>query len=85
MPARSKAQFRFMKGVERGGIKAPGLSKSEAKEYTSGQSPKGLPDRKTKKKAAKPKNKITRAMKAAMYDGIFNYNKDKEVYDATRR
>jgi len=35
MPAKSKAQFRFMKGVESGSIKAPGLSKKEAKEYTS--------------------------------------------------
>ena len=35
MPAKSKAQFRFMKGVENGSIKAPGLSKKEAKEYTS--------------------------------------------------
>lgn len=36
MPAKSKAQLRFMKGVESGSIKAPGLSKEEAKEYTSG-------------------------------------------------
>jgi hypothetical protein len=37
MPAKSKAQFRFMKGVEAGNIKAEGLSKKEAKEYTRGQ------------------------------------------------
>jgi hypothetical protein len=49
MPAKSRAQFRFMKGVENGSIKAPGLSKKQAAEYTSGQSPKGLP-RKVKAK-----------------------------------
>lgn len=36
MPAKSKAQFRFMKAVESGSIEAPGLSKKEAKEYTKG-------------------------------------------------
>lgn len=34
MPATSKAQFRFMKGVESGSIKAPGLSKPKAAEFT---------------------------------------------------
>lgn len=34
MPAKSKAQFRFMKAVESGKVKAKGLSKKEAKEYT---------------------------------------------------
>lgn len=34
MPAKSKAQFRFMKAVESGSIKVPGLTKEEAKEYT---------------------------------------------------
>lgn len=43
MPAKSKQQFKFMKAVEQGDIKAPGLSKQEAKEYTAGQSPKDLP------------------------------------------
>lgn len=43
MPSKSKQQFKFMKAVESGAIKAPGLSKSEAKEYTAGQSPKDLP------------------------------------------
>ena len=43
MPAKSKAQYRFMKAVESGNAKAPGLSKAQAKEYTAGQSPKGLP------------------------------------------
>ena len=45
MPATSKAQFRFMQGVAHGSIKAPGLSKAQASEYVSGQSPKGLPAR----------------------------------------
>jgi hypothetical protein len=34
MPAKSKAQFRFMKAVESGSLKVPGLSKKEAKEFT---------------------------------------------------
>jgi hypothetical protein len=34
MPAKSKVQFKFMKGVEKGYIKSPGLSKEEAKEFT---------------------------------------------------
>lgn len=34
MPAKSKAQFRFMKGVESGSINAPGLSPEQAAEYT---------------------------------------------------
>jgi hypothetical protein len=36
MPAKSKAQFKFMKMIESGAIKSPGLSKSEAAEYTKG-------------------------------------------------
>jgi hypothetical protein len=43
MPAKSKQQFKFMKAIETGSIKAPGLSKKEAEEYTKGQSPKNLP------------------------------------------
>lgn len=46
MPAKSKKQYRFMKAVEGGYIKPKGLSKSEAKEYTEGQSPKNLPESK---------------------------------------
>lgn len=34
MPAKSKAQFKFMKAVKSGYIKVPGLSKKEAKEFT---------------------------------------------------
>lgn len=36
MPAKSKAQYRFMKAVASGKAKAPGLSKEEAEEYTKG-------------------------------------------------
>lgn len=36
MPAKSKAQYRFMKAVESGSIKQPGLSKEEAKDFTKG-------------------------------------------------
>lgn len=49
MPAKSKQQFKFMEGVASGSIKKPGLSPAKAKEFVSGQSPKGLP-RKVKKK-----------------------------------
>lgn len=50
MPAKSKAQRRFMAMVEHGKIPAPkGLSKSEAKDFAS-TSEKGLPKRKGKKK-----------------------------------
>jgi hypothetical protein len=48
MPATSKAQFRFMQGVAHGSIKKPGLSQMQAAEYVSGESPKGLPERKGK-------------------------------------
>jgi hypothetical protein len=34
MPAKSKQQYRFMKAVESGSIKKPGLSKKEAKDFT---------------------------------------------------
>jgi hypothetical protein len=36
MAAKSKQQFKFMKAVESGAIKAPGLSKKEASEFTKG-------------------------------------------------
>lgn len=47
MPAKTKAQFRFLKGIATGSIKhRPGLpSKKVAQEYVKGQSPKGLPKR----------------------------------------
>lgn len=55
MPARSKAQFRFMEGVAHGSIRPKGgLTKDQAAEYVSGQSPKGLPEKiKPKKKGKK--------------------------------
>ena len=34
MPAKSKQQFKFMKAVESGSLKVPGLSPSEAAEFT---------------------------------------------------
>lgn len=34
MPASSKQQFKFMKAVAGGYIKAPGLSKAKAEEFT---------------------------------------------------
>ena len=55
MPAKSKAQFKFMKAVESGSVKKKGLSKKEAKEFTEGQSPKKLPEKKSKKPTKKAK------------------------------
>ena len=49
MPAKSRAQFRFMQAVAHGGVKKPGLSPAKAAEYVSGQSPKGLPAKVKKK------------------------------------
>ena len=47
MPARSKQQFKLMKGIATGSIKPRGtLTKKVAREYIKGQSPKGLPRRK---------------------------------------
>ena len=55
MPAKSQAQFRLMHAVASGSANIPGLSKSEAREYTAGQSPKGLPTRKYRKGRKKVK------------------------------
>jgi len=60
MPAKSKAQFRFMQGVAHGSIKAPGLSRKKAAEYVKGQSPKSLPEKKSKRFA-----KLRKKMKGA--------------------
>ena len=49
MPPKSKAQARFMRAVAGGKVKKKGLSKVEAKEYVSGYSTKGLPEKKSKK------------------------------------
>lgn len=48
MPARSVAQWKYMKAVASGSVKATGLSKAKAAEFTKGQSPKGLPRKKGK-------------------------------------
>jgi hypothetical protein len=36
MSAKSQQQFKFMKAVESGSLKVPGLSPEKAKEYTKG-------------------------------------------------
>lgn len=47
MPAKSKAQFKLMKGIAEGSIKPRGaLTKKVAQEYIKGQSSKGLPKKK---------------------------------------
>jgi hypothetical protein len=48
MPAKSKAQMKFMGAVAGGAIKKPGLSKKEAREFIRGQKMKNLPKRKKK-------------------------------------
>lgn len=53
MSTKSKQQFKFMKAVESGSIKAPGLSKEEAKEFTEGN--------KGSKRFSKLKERIKRA------------------------
>ena len=51
MPAKSKAQFGLMKGICEGSIRPKrGISKETACEFIRGQSPKGLPKKKKKKK-----------------------------------
>ncbi len=61
MPAKSRAQFRFMKGVEKGNIKEPGLPPSKAGEFTQGADYSTLPERagktepmKNQRRASKP-------------------------------
>lgn len=51
MPAKSKAQFRFMHAVASGKArrKPAGLSRREACEFVRGQSSTGLPARKRKR------------------------------------
>ena len=49
MPATSKSQFRFMQGICHGNITPPkGFSREKACEFVSGQSSKGLPEKKRK-------------------------------------
>jgi hypothetical protein len=50
MPAKSKAQMKFMGAIAGGKIKKKGLSAAKAKEFIKGQKMKGLPMRKGKKK-----------------------------------
>jgi hypothetical protein len=57
MPAKSKAQFRLMQAVAHGSANLPGMSKEKAAEYVSGQSPKGLPEKKSWAKTLKRKVK----------------------------
>jgi hypothetical protein len=45
MPAKSKAQYRFMQAVARGSIKAKGLSRKEAREFVEGVNYRLLPER----------------------------------------
>lgn len=50
MPAKSKAQFRMMKGIAEGSIPPKGgLTRKTAGEYVEGQSPKKLPAKAKKK------------------------------------
>ena len=69
MPAKSKAQFRYMQGVAHGSIPPPsGLSKDDAAEYVAGQSPKGLPEKAAKgKKKAKGKKRFMQARSPKMF------------------
>lgn len=50
MPAKSKAQAKFMHAVASGSVKAKGLSKKQAAEFVAGQSTKGLPEHTKPKK-----------------------------------
>jgi hypothetical protein len=54
VPATSKRQFRFMQAVAHGGLKKPGLSSAKAKEFVSGQSSKGLPEKTRRHKVKFP-------------------------------
>lgn len=56
MPAKSKEQFKFMKAVESGSLKVPGLSSEQAAEYTKNNNYKDLPKRKFKKIKQRFKN-----------------------------
>ena len=62
MPAKSKAQFRLFKAIWEGSLPSGylGISKKVACEYIKGQSPKGLPEKLTKKKKYGKKSKKKR-------------------------
>lgn len=49
-PVKSKAQARFMREVESGAIKKPGLSKAKAAEFVEGVPTKNLPEKVKKKR-----------------------------------
>lgn len=54
MPAKSKAQYKFMQAVASGAVKQKGLSRKEAAEYVKGQDPSKLPHKvKDKEKAGR--------------------------------
>ena len=46
MPAKSKAQARFMRAVASGTVKKKGLSKKEAAEFVAGHPTRKLPEKK---------------------------------------
>lgn len=48
MPAVSRQQYKFIKSVSEGDVKAPGLSKKQASEYVADQNPNDLPKYKSK-------------------------------------
>lgn len=63
MPAKSKQQFKLMKGIATGSIPAGGKrpSKAVAQEFVKGQSPKGLPKKVSKRK--KFEKKVAKKLK----------------------
>lgn len=65
MPAKSKAQLRFMEAVARGYVKQKGLSRAKAKEFTKGVDPEKLPEKiaSTKVKSLEDARKLAAARK----------------------
>jgi len=62
MPAKSKSQYRLMKGIAEGSIKPKGsLTKEKAAEFVSGQSPRGLPEKVAKKGLNRLVSRVKRA------------------------
>lgn len=49
MPPKSRAQARFMRAVASGAVKAPGLSRKEAREFVEGHPTKALPEKAKKR------------------------------------
>lgn len=52
MPAKSKAQFRFMQAIQHGSIIKPGLSAAKASEFTSDVNYKSLPAKHNESRAS---------------------------------